>query len=188
MSLSKFQEKDLTKSDKSRLSRNKKLKSDNERFCEVNESIVKDILSDNENQNTAKSDKKVHKILTKYLKSTQQNENYEHYSIEQLDKMLGTFWFAASREKEGCDHYTVSSLHHIRYGIKRLLQQSGCEFDITSDPRFSNSQRLFKEACKELKRKGFGHVKHTDAIKPSGKHLHFTLDLAQYLITLFTKK
>ena len=185
MSMSKFQEKDLPKPDKSTLSRNKKLKSDSERFHDVTDQLVKDILSDNENQNTAKSDKKVNKILTKYLKQTNQNEEYVKYSIEDLDKMLGTFWFAVSPEKEGSQHYSVSTLHHIRYGIKRLLQGSGREFDITTDPQFANSQRLFKEACKELKRKGYGHVKHTEAIKPSGKHLHLHIKITLTLKDIF---
>ena len=83
--------------------------------------------------------------------------------------MLSVFWFAVSPEKEGATHYSVSSLHHIRYAIKRILQANGRDFDYTVDPKFSKSQRMFKEACKELKRKGFGHVKHTDEIKPKGR-------------------
>ena len=170
MSLSKFDINEGMKLDRSRLSRSKKAtKSDNEHFRLVNDDTVKEILSGNENANTAKSEKKVDKILVKYLKETNQDEKFAQYSIEDLDKMLGCFWFATSPEKQGSDHYTVSSLHHIRYAIKRILQNAGHEFDITTDPRFSTSQRLFKEACKELKRKGYGHVKHTNAIKPTGR-------------------
>ena len=101
--------------------------------------------------------------------------------------MLASFWFAVAPEKEGLQHYTVSSLHHICYAIKRLLQNSAREFDITTDPKFANSQRYFKEACKELKRKGFGHVKHTDAIKLPGKNLHFQPKIPPTSDTNFTK-
>ena len=169
MSLSKLQGDVDKQMDKSHLSRSKKVKSDCDRFRVLDDSTIKNILSDNENVNTQKSEKKVNKIIVKYLKQTNQDKNYTKYSIEDLDKMLGCFWFAASPEKEGSDHYTILSLHHIYYAIKRLLQNSGREFDITSDPQFANSQKLFKEACKELKRKGYGHVKHTNAIKPSGR-------------------
>ena len=168
MSLSKLQDEFPAKNDKARLSRKKGTKSDSERFRQVNNTLLQGIMNDNENKNTAKSERKVDKILVKYLQQNGKSEEYTKYSVENLDRMLGEFWFAASPEKEGCDHYTVSSLHHIRYAIKRILQNAGREFDITTDPKFANSQRLFKEACKELKRKGFGHVKHTDAIKPSG--------------------
>ena len=126
--------------------------------------------------------------MVKYLKQTNQNEDFTNYDIDHLDKMLGSFWFAMSPEKQGSEHYTVSSLHHIRYAIKRILQNSGKEYDITTDPRFSNSQRLFKEACKELKRKGFGHVKHTDAIKASGKFLHWQAKIVATSNPSFTKK
>ena len=56
------------------------------------------------------------------MKQINKPENYWEYSTDELDKVLGTFWFAVTPQKEGSDHYTVSSLHHIRYGIKRLLQ------------------------------------------------------------------
>ena len=168
---------------KSRLTRRKK-KDESERFRQVNIQLLEGILMDNKNKNTAKSEKKVHKILVKYLEQTQQDIDYCKYTVEELDKMLASFWFTVSPEKEGTDHYTVSSLHHIRYAIKRLLQNSGKEFDITTDSKFSHSQCLFKEACKELKRKGYGHVRYTDAIKLFSKNLHLCLTS----VTFFTKK
>ena len=117
----------------------------------------------------AKSDKKATKIVVKYLEQTNQDIDFAKYPIEKLDEMLSVFWFVVSPEKQGADHYSVSSLHHIRYAIKRILQSNGRDFDITMDPKFAKSQRMFKEACKELKRKGFRHVKHTDVIKPQGR-------------------
>ena len=170
MSLSKIAPKIDTK-DKNRLSltSRRKMKSESERFREVNSDLVCDIIGDNVNKNTDKSEKKVNKILVSYLKQIKKNENYAEYSVEELDDMLAIFWFAVSPQKEGSDHYSVSSLHHIRYAIKRLLQNKGKTYDITTDPRFAHSQKMFKEACKELKRKGYGHVKHTDDILPTGK-------------------
>ena len=46
------------------------------------------------NNNTTKSDKKCEKIFMKYLKSTGNDIKYWLYDPEDLDKQLGTFWFA----------------------------------------------------------------------------------------------
>ena len=123
------------------------------------------------------------KTFKTYLQQINKEGEYYDYPIEELDKTLATFWFAVSPQKEGSDHYTVSSMHHIRYGIKRILQSKGHEFDITTDPRFTHSQHMFKEACKELKRKGFRHVKCTDDLTPSGMEL----DLPSHLTKLNDK-
>ena len=172
MSLSKIAPK-IDPPPKSRLSlsKNKKKKPEEDRFRVVNDETIAGIFSENENPNTAKSYKKVDKIFTNYLQQINRQGDYWQYSIEDLDKIFGSFWFAVSPQKEGSDHYTVSSFHHIRYGLKRILQTKGREFDITTDPRFAHSQHMFKESCKELKRKGFGHVKRTDEIIPTGMEL-----------------
>ena len=156
--------------DKSRLSisKGKKNRMKEERFRQVDKQKISDILGDNTNQNTEKSERKDNKILVSYLKQVKKNENYAEYSVEEMDDMLSVFWFAVAPQKEGSEHYSVSSLHHIRYGIKRLLQNNGKTYDITVDPHFAKSQKMFKEACKELKRKGFGHVRHTDEVLPTG--------------------
>ena len=44
----------------------------------------------------AKSDKKVDKIFTNYLKQINREGDYCQYSIEDLDKTLSTFWFTVS--------------------------------------------------------------------------------------------
>ena len=173
MSLSKLHSKINTICEKKKSKR--KNKEEAERFRPVGDDDIDEILELNCNKNTARSEKKVDKILISYLKQKKKDINYIDYSTEELDEMLSVFWFAASPKKEGSDHYSVSSLHHIRYALKRILMNHGREFDITVDPRFSKSQRLFKEACKELKRKGYGHVKHIDAIIPSGRST-FTFD------------
>ena len=62
-------------------------------------------------------------------------------------------------------YYRVQSLHHIRYGINRIFKEKGREFDIISDPRFVKSQDLFEDACRRLKKFGYGHVTHYPEIK-----------------------
>ena len=169
MSLSKIAPKmDVKPTNRLSLPKTNRVKTKEERFRPVNEETIAGILGDNENKNTVRSEKKVDKILNNYMQQINKEGNYWEYSVEDLDKLLGTFWFAVSPQKEGSDHYTVSTMHHIRYAIKRILQNKGRQFDITTDPKFAHSQHMFKESCKELKRKGFGHVRRTDDILPSG--------------------
>ena len=85
-------------------------------------------------KNTMKSNDKCAKILTMYLKSKGLDLAYEKYDIETLDKVLGKFWFEVRQANK--KYYRVQSLHHIRYGINRLLKEKGREFDIISDPHF----------------------------------------------------
>ena len=74
------------------------------------------------------------------------SERYEDFTVGELEDMLSIFWFAVLPQKEGAEHYSVSSLHHIWYAIKRLLQNKGKTFDITTDPCFAKSQKMFQEA------------------------------------------
>ena len=174
MSLSKIAPK-LIEKPKNRLTlpKKNKVKHQSERFRPVDQQKTSEILGDNENKNTVRSEQKVNRILSNYLQEIKKEGNYWEFEIEDLDKVLGTFLFVVSPQKEGSDHYTVSSLHHIRYAIKRILQNKGRVFDITTDPKFAHRQHMFKETCKELKRKGFGHVKRTDDILPTGRSTHF---------------
>ena len=155
------------------LSKKTKVKHNSERFRAVNQNKIAEIIGDNENKNTVRSEQKVNRILNNYLQQINKEPNYWNYEVDELDKMLASFWFAVSPQNEGSDHYTVSSLRHIRYAIKIIIQSKDRQFDITTDSRFAHSQHMFKEACKQLKRKGFGHVRRTDNILPSGRSTHF---------------
>ena len=71
--------------DRSRLSKKKKNKDENEQFRPVDDKLLQGILTDNENKNTVKSEKNVDKILVKYLQQTNQNLDYINYSVDDLD-------------------------------------------------------------------------------------------------------
>ena len=95
-------------------------------------------------------------------------EDYWNYTNKDLNEVLGKFWFAAHNQKG--DHYKVTSLKHIRYALKRILQRKN-KIDILTHPNFSESQKLFKDACHELKKKGYGSIEHTEEIKPTGMYI-----------------
>ena len=101
-------------------------------------------------KNTVKSDAKCERILVAYLKEMKLNENFWEYNLEDLDKTLGKFWFAAHSHKG--DHYTVSSLKHIRCALKRVLFKRS-KIDILTHPEFADSHLKFNDACRELKQK-----------------------------------
>ena len=140
------------------------------RFRELSDEQLSDIQEDLDPKNTVKSDAKCECILVAYLKQLQMSEIYWEYENSDLDKLLGKFWFAARNQKG--DYYSVSSLKHIRYALKRILFKKK-KIDILSHPDYADSRLKFNDACRELKIKGYGSVKHTPEIKPHGKHLHF---------------
>ena len=94
----------------------------NKCFCEFSDQELSDLTEDLDPANTVKSDIKCECILTAYLQQTGKSVNYWEYSLQELDKMLGKFWFAAHPQKGG-EHYSVSSLKHIRYALKHLLMK-----------------------------------------------------------------
>ena len=89
------------------------------RFREFSDEQLQDLQEDLDPTNTVKSDAKCERILTAYLTQIGKNINYLNYSHEELNKTLGKFWFAAQPQKG--KHYSVSSLKHIRYALKRII-------------------------------------------------------------------
>ena len=142
----------------------------NKWFCELTDQDLSELQDDLDPKNTVKSDAKCERIIIAYLKQIKSTTNYWEYENSELDKILGKFWFAARNQKG--DYYSVSSLKHIRYAIKRILFKKN-KIDILSHPDFADSRLKFTDACHELKIKGYGSVKHTPEILPHGKHLHF---------------
>ena len=134
-------------------------------FREFSDDQICTLQDDLDPANTVKSDAKWERILSAYLEQIGKNVNYLDYSNEELNSMLGKFWFTA-RPKKG-EHYTVSSLKHIRYALKRIVFKKK-KIGIITNPFFTESELLFKEACRELKKKSFGSIKHMEEIKSSG--------------------
>ena len=139
-------------------------------FRIMNDAEIKNLQDELDPANTVKSDQKCERIFVSYLQAIEMDEKYWEYSNEQLDNILGNFWFAtAPQKKEKGEHYSLATLRHIRYALKRLLYKHGKKVDILTHPDFSESQKLFTDATRELKKKGYGATKHTKEIKASGK-------------------
>ncbi len=109
-------------------------------------------------KNILKSEKNADTIFTKYLEEQDGivNHDYWVYPDEELDKILVKFWF--SLRKPSGQKYSMSTLQNIKNALNRQLQCKGHFLDISKDLCYVNSQWAFKDACKELKSEGFGHI------------------------------
>ena len=63
--------------------------------------------------------------------------------------------------------YSKNTLQNIRHALNRNLHDAGINVDITKDPTFVDSQKVYKDDCKELKAyrkavvKSYPEIKHT---------------------------
>ena len=68
-------------------------------------------------KNTKKSEKKCEQCPMAYLKQKGKPQDYWNYKEQELDKVLGKFWFEAKTKKG--EKYTVSSLlYDLNRGLK----------------------------------------------------------------------
>ena len=91
--------------------------------------------------------------------------NFLSFPVEDLDKHLSKFWFAAKTKNVG--HYMLGSLEIICHGLKRLIKESH-KLDITKSEEFLASQKAWKDAAAELKKLGKGYTENTPGIAEEG--------------------
>ncbi|XP_063443130.1 uncharacterized protein LOC134723448 [Mytilus trossulus] len=147
--------------------------------------------------NTLRSNKKAGNTLREYLRETAMDIRFEEYDEVRLNEILGQFYMNA-RKPDG-NHYKISSLENIRYGINRYLRSPPYNktFSIIKDAAFNNANVNFKAATSELKRMGLGTTDHypsineTDLMKlyssiycatntPSGLYTKVQFDIRMY--------
>ena len=129
-----------------------------QRFVEISDNELQHLMDELDNKNTKKAGKKCEKQWLNYL-STEENVpdgDYWLWDEETLNYWLSKYWFEV-RTQEG-DRYRVSSLEHTHYGMKRLLQRKGHAYGITKSESFSESQKAYQKACKQLKTLGYRYV------------------------------
>jgi hypothetical protein len=109
---------------------------------------------------TQRANKASAKIFKDYLIEKGESEDFEHFDIVKLDKLLGQFYMKI-RQAEG-SHYKVNSLKAIRCGIGRHLKSApfNRKIDIVKDLEFADSSSSFKSVVAEMKRSGKGEVDH----------------------------
>ena len=91
--------------------------------------------------NTVKAEKKAERAFVNYLSTLDDVDDMEFwlYDEDRLDKILSKFWFALKTANG--NHYRVSSLKNIRYGLNRVLAKKNTNMDIICDPLFKQSQK-----------------------------------------------
>ena len=88
-----------------------------DRFAEITDNELKQLMDELDNKNTKKADKKCEKQWMTYLSTTTDVPQGDYWLWnEQLNYWLSKFWFEV-RTQEG-DRYRVSSLEHLHYGMK----------------------------------------------------------------------
>ena len=122
---------------------------------------------------TLKCNKKWDKVFRDYLSEKDYEcTEYWCYPDEELDTILAKMWFelrSSVKDNEGnYIHYTITSLRNLRNALTRELNTHGRYIDLTTDPKFKQSQMAFKDACKELKELGRGVVHHYPEISKAG--------------------
>lgn len=140
-------------------------------FVEVTDDQVKKIRKDQENKNTTKADKKAEKIFTAYVASKRDladNVEFWTWDEETINKVLSKFWFEL-RAQDG-DHYRVSTMKHIFYGINRVFANHGYKKHLVKDPAFNDAQQAFHDCCSQLKKMGLGYVESYKEITPEGNY------------------
>ncbi|KAK7094672.1 hypothetical protein V1264_006191 [Littorina saxatilis] len=104
------------------------------------------------------------KSLRDFLRQKRQAVNFEDFTPEQLNEVLGHFYMSVRTEKN--ELYRGKSLQALMYGLNRYLSYPphNKPFNIMTGSQFHSSNELFKVAMQELKAEGNADVKHTPAI------------------------
>ncbi len=134
-------------------------------------------------KNTLKSESNAHQIFTKYLEEQDGIVKHDNwvYPDKELDAILVKFWF--SLRKPGGEKYTIANLQNIKNALNRQMQCKGRNLDISKDTCYVNSQRAFRDACRELKSEGLGHVKNYPEIEGKGTETTIFRQIPSILLT-----
>jgi len=131
-------------------------------------------LNEKDSLSTKRATKGALMCLQQYLLATNREIDMERYcsSELQLSAMLVNF-YADARKKNG-EHYKLSALKSIRFGLARHFN-SEHGIDIIKDPTatFKRANEVFHAVCVGLKRAGLGKVDHTPPLEENDlKHIY----------------
>ena len=165
-------------------SKKRKLDSIDQHVVMSDEDLLKKIRM-SKNVNTLKSEKKAHKVFTRFLQQCGcDNLEYWFYEKPELDKYLAKFWLGVrkydmednSDDEENTDNskidklYSANTLKNFRYALNRILKEKGHLYDITiKGTSFMRSDEAFKVTLKELKQQGKAEVHSHPEITENGK-------------------
>jgi len=129
-----------------------------DRFASVEEDDLNKLLLEKDSINTRKNTASSVKLFRSYLSAKGENEQFETFNSDTLNKLLTKF-YAEVRQESG-EKYKKSSLIAIRHGINRYLQVNTSGIDIVNGHEFKESKRIIDAVCKDLKQEGKGGNEH----------------------------
>ena len=103
-------------------------------------------------------------VITEWLRETNQDENFEEFSIEKLDQVLKDF-YSEVLNTDG-QLYAKSTFVGIRASISRHLRAPPFNkpFSLMADKEFHRSNQMFLGMIQKLKREGLDVTKHHSSI------------------------
>ncbi len=119
-------------------------------FVSISDEERQKLLDARQSSNTRQQTKSYLKILGDYLREKSLPKLEEHDNAA-LPEMLSTFY--ANVRKEDGDFYKLQSLKCIRTSINWHLKETR-NIDIIADPRFVQSNQMFKAMSVETKHQG----------------------------------
>jgi hypothetical protein len=141
------------------------------RFAIINDAEMKTILENVDAKNTKRVTTTAVKLFRDYLTFKGESADFENFTCEKLDELLGKFYVEA-RTKDG-DMYKKSTMLSYRQGLQRFLEKHR-DIDISKGDEFKKSTKAFKCISKELKKQGLAVINHYPAI--SDDHLEAIYD------------
>ena len=131
-----------------------------ERFASLNFEEIEKIAHEKDSANTHRSTEMAYNVFKNYCE--EKNIQIDTSNKKELDNYLCKFYLEA--RKQNGDFYTKTSLKTIRFGLQRKVKQLDDTIDIIGDPSFSKCNNMFQAQLVQLKKKGYGKVKHKQPI------------------------
>ena len=131
------------------------------RFGQLDDTQIEAIVDDKDSKNTKMAVKQAVNIFREFLTATGKSADFEQFSEEELNTELVRFWPNA-RQRNG-DYYKKKTLDKLRFGLKKYIKEK-MDIDIDQGNTFRKAQTVFKASIVDLKKKGYGVVKHKDII------------------------
>lgn len=102
------------------------------------------------------------KTFRMYLRQRNLCDDFESMTDQELDQSLAKYY--PEMRMENGERYQKSSFAAMRHALNRYTLATMGR-DIMKDPTFSNSQRVFKAVCRDLKKYGKDFVAHYPSLE-----------------------
>ena len=131
------------------------------RYVRQTEEEMERLLSEKDSKNTKRAISTSVKCFQNYLQANGIDQEFESFETGVLDSRLKEY-YASARKADG-EHFKKSTLHALRFGLKRFLNDS-INVDISDSRTFTDRNKMVHAVLVDLKKKGFGKVDHKPPI------------------------